>query len=338
MRRFALAVLAVVLSSWPLASCVAPPDPAAAWGEARSGHRVLLGGSDPRRGGGRLAIAAVDAAGRLTEIEWEMPWGGIHDVHRLANGNVMVQRGAAELVEIDVESRQVVWSHDSAARERNAGRRVEVHSFQPLADGTVMIAESGPARLVVVDRAGALVRELPLFVENPDPHRDTRLVRVLDGGTVLVCHEGDGCVREYALATGALVWDFHVPLFGRERQGGHGQRAFGNQCFAALRLPSGNTLIATGNGHSVLEVSPAREIVWQLTQDELPGIALAWVTTLELLENGHYVIGNCHAGPGQPLLIEIEPRTKRVVWRFDGWDEFGDAVSNSMLLDVRSRR
>lgn len=55
---------------------------------------------------------------------------------------------------------------------------------------------------------------------------------------------------------------------------------------------------------------------------------------LEVLSNGHYVIGNCHAGPGQPLLVEVDPRTKRVVWKFDAYDRFGNSVSNSKLLDV----
>jgi hypothetical protein len=126
-----------------------------------------------------------------------------------------------------------------------------------------------------------------------------------------------------------------VPLFGRDPRDGHGPEAFGNQVFAAVRLKSGDTLIATGNGHSVLEVTPDKKIVWRLDQRDLPGIVLAWVTTLEVLPSGHYVIGNCHAGPGQPLLIEMEPKTKRVLWTFDRYDDFGNAVSNTELLDVQ---
>ena len=47
--------------------------------------------------------------------------------------------------------------------------------------------------------------------------------------------------------------------------------------------------------NSVLEVTPERKIVWELHQHDLPSITLAWVTTLEVLPNGNYVIGNCHA-------------------------------------------
>jgi hypothetical protein len=124
-----------------------------------------------------------------------------------------------------------------------------------------------------------------------------------------------------------------VPLFGKQPQGGHGVEAFGNQCFAALRFKNGNTLISTGNGHSVLEVTPQKEIVWKLTQDELPGIQLAWVTTLQVLPSGNIVLGNCHAGPKNPQVIELN-RDKKVIWSFQDFERFGDATTNSQILAV----
>lgn len=291
---------------------------------ARAQHRFVLQGEK--------RIAIVDSAGR---IEWEMPWGGIHDLHVLADGNILVQQGSAKVVEIDRETRQVVWSYDSATANGNAGKRVEVHSFQPLPDGRLMIAESGPARIIEIDRQGKLLHEVPLQVDHPNPHTDTRLVRKLANGNYLACHEGDGVIREYD-STGKVVWKYEVPLFGQTPRGGHGPEAFGNKAFAAVRLPNGNTLIGTGNGHGVIEVTPAGDIVWQIRQHDLPKITLAWVTTLEVLPNGNYVVGNCHAGPDNPLLIEIDPQSKRVVWQYDGFSLFGNSVSNSQLLDLKS--
>jgi outer membrane protein assembly factor BamB len=284
-------------------------------------HRVLV------QGNGKLAI--VDPKGN---IEWEMPWGGIHDLHVLSSGHIMVQEGASKIVEIDPKTKKVVWSYDSAAMNDNKGKPVEVHSFQPLDDDRIMIAESGPGRIIEIDRAGKIRCEIKLKVKNPSPHRDTRLVRKLPGGNYLVCHEGDGAVREYD-AKGNVVWEYEVPLFDQKRKDGHGPEAWGNQCFAALRLNNGNTLITTGNGHSVLEVTPEKKIVWQVGQKDLPGIVLAWVTTIEVLPSGNYVIGNCHAGKGQPLLVEIEPATKRIVWRFDEYDRWGNSVSNTKIVD-----
>ncbi|MEX2186286.1 MAG: PQQ-binding-like beta-propeller repeat protein [Pirellulales bacterium] len=290
---------------------------------AMAAHRLVV------QGNGKLAIVGEDE-----KVEWEMPWGAIHDLHVLADGHIMVQQGGAKVAEIDPATKKVVWSYDSATSNGNAGKPVEVHSFQPLAAGRVMIAESGPARIIEVDRDGKLLKEIKLKVDHPHPHRDTRLVRKLENGHYLVCHEGDGAVREYD-ESGKTVWKYDVPLFDRKPADGHGAKAWGNQTFAAVRLSSGNTLISTGNGHGVVEVTPDKEIVWRLQQTDLPDVVLAWVTTLEVLPNGNYVIGNCHAGEGQPLLVEIEPKEKRVVWRFDQHSTWGDSVSNTQLLDIK---
>lgn len=288
---------------------------------AHAEHRFVIQGNN------RLAVVAADGT-----IEWEMPWGGIHDVQVLANGNILVQQGKNKVAEIDRATSKVVWTYDSATANGNAGKRVEVHAFQSLSDDRLMIAESGPARIIEIDRSGKLLHEVRLKVDRPNPHTDTRLARKLADGNYLVCHEGDGVVREYD-PTGKVVWEYAVPLFGREPKGGHGPEGFGNKAFSAVRLPNGNTLIATGNGHGVLEVTPDKAVVWQIQQTDLKGITLAWVTTLEVLPSGNYLIGNCHAGPENPVLIELDPKTKRVVWQYDGFKQFGNSVSNSQLLD-----
>jgi outer membrane protein assembly factor BamB len=292
---------------------------------AQAEHRFVIQGNN------RLAVVAADGT-----IEWEMPWGGIHDVQVLANGNILVQQGKNKVAEIDRATSKVVWTYDSATANGNEGKRVEVHAFQPLSDDRLMIAESGPARIIEIDRSGKLLHEVRLKVDRPNPHTDTRLARKLADGNYLVCHEGDGVVREYD-PTGKVVWEYPVPLFGREPKGGHGPEGFGNKAFSAVRLPNGNTLIATGNGHGVLEVTPDKAVVWQIQQTDLKGITLAWVTTLEVLPSGNYLIGNCHAGPENPVLIELDPKTKRVVWQYDGFKQFGNSVSNSQLLDAAGK-
>jgi outer membrane protein assembly factor BamB len=293
---------------------------------ASADHSVLL------QGGKRLAIVEADGT-----ISWEMEWGGIHDLHLLPNGNILTRQGPAKVVEIDRQSKNIVWSYDAAKRNGNDGKRIEVHAFERLDNGNIMIAESGSARIIEINRDGEIQKTIPLVVNKPSAHSDTRLVRTLDSGNYLVAHENDGVVREYDRESGKVTWEYDVPMFGKQAKGGHGPEAFGDRAFAAVRLKNGNTLIATGNGHSVLEVTPSKEIVWQIHQHDLPDIRLAWVTTLEVLPNGNYVIGNCHAGSGQPLLVEIEPKSKRVVWTFDRFDDFGNSVSNSLLLDVAGK-
>jgi hypothetical protein len=286
--------------------------------------RRVLAADDSTR---RLAIVAPDGS-----LEWEMKVGAIHDASVLPNGNVLFQQGWTKIVEVTPDKR-TVWEYDAAKVNGNDGKRVEVHAFQRLDDGLTMIAESGPARIIEVDKAGKIQREVKLKVNNPSTHSDTRLVRKIAGGNYLVAHESDGFVREYE-AAGKIVWDYEVPLFGKARKGGHGPEAFGNSVFSAVRLANGNTLIGAGNGHSVLEVTPKKEIVWKVEQNDLPGITLAWVTRVERLGNGNTLIGNCHAGPDNPQFIEVT-KDKVVVWTFKDWKNFGNSMPVQAVLEAR---
>jgi outer membrane protein assembly factor BamB len=306
----------------PLAVLLAVAWAAPAGEPAKVRHRVLVADDSTKR------IAIIDADGKT---EWEYKIGPIHDLHLLPNGNVLCQLSWTRVVEIDPKTDKIVWEYD-ANLASSGKRKVEIHSFQRLDNDITMIAESGPARIIEVDKLGQIVRELKLKVTNPNPHTDTRLVRRLKTG-YLVCNEGDGVVREYD-NQGKLVWEYEVPLFDMKPKPGHGPEGFGNKCFAAVRLANGNTLLSTGNGHSVLEVTPAREIVWSLKQGELPGIELSWVTTLQVLPNGNIVLGNCHAGPNNPQIIEVT-RDKKVVWTFQDHKRFGNSTPNSQVLDVK---
>lgn len=286
----------------------------------------------------RKFIAADSSKSRVAIInengktEWEHKIGGLHDLHVLTSGNVLLQTSWTEVAEINPASNEIVWRYDAMKRRENEGQRLEIHAFQRLANGSTMVAESGPGNVIEVDKDLKVVHSIKLKVRHPDAHRDTRLVRKLDTGNTLVCHEGDGLVREYD-PSGKTVWEYAVPLFDRKPAGGHGVEAFGNQAFSAIRLPNGNTLIGTGNGHSVLEVTPAEQIIWSLHQNELPGIQLAWVTSLQVLPSGNILINNCHAGPNNPQLIEVN-RDKKVVWSFKDFDRFGDSLTNSQMLAV----
>lgn len=289
-------------------------------------HRILTADSSKQR------IAIVSESG---DVEWEMQIGPLHDLHQLQNGNLLFQLNWTTVVEVRPEDRSIVWKYDATQRPENAGKKIEIHSFQRLKSGNTMIAESGSSRIVEVDQDGQIVHTVALQVRKPHPHRDTRLVRQLDNGHYLVCHEGEGTVREYA-RQGEVVWEFAVPLFGRQPAPGHGPEAFGNQCFSALRLENGHTLISTGNGHSVIEVTPQKQIVWKLEQNDLPDIQLAWVTTLQKLPNGNLVIGNCHAGVENPQIVEVT-RDKKVVWTFHDWEQFGNATTNTQVLSTRGQ-
>jgi hypothetical protein len=281
-------------------------------GQTGAQHRLLVSN------GRTVAVVAPNGS-----IERELKTSGLHDVSYLPNGNILFQSSWTKLVEAD-SSGKTVWEYDCATSNGNAGKPLEVHAFERLPNGHTMIAESGIGRIIEVDASGKLMLEIKLKLEKPSKHRDTRLVRSTPQGTYLVSHEGDGKVREYA-RDGKVVWEYAVPLFDRAPKGGHGPEAFGNQTFCARRLENGNTLLTTGNGHRVLEVNKEGSIVWQLTQEDLPGITLAWLTRVERLPNGNTRFGNCHAGQGNPLSIEVD-KNKKVVWSYDDFARFGNST------------
>ncbi len=284
-----------------------------------SKHRLLVANT------GRVAIVAPDGT-----LERDVKSAGLHDASLLPNGNLLYQSSWTKVTELNPEGK-VVWEYDSATSNGNAGVPLEVHACQRLENGSTMIAESGVGRIIEVDRDGKLQLEIKLTRDRPSKHSDTRLVRRTAAGTYLVAHEADGKVREYN-REGKVVWEFEVPLFGKEPAGGHGPEAFGNHLFSVVRIANGNTLIGTGNGHSVLEVNPKGEIVWKLEQDDLPGIKLAWVTRVERLPNGNTRLGNCHAGPNMPLSIEVDA-AKKVVWSYSDFERFGNSTVAVDIVD-----
>lgn len=281
------------------------------------GHKVL--GADK----GKVAIVSPQG-----KVEWEVPnRSQVHDITRLANGNIMFQSGPATVVEV-APDKSTVWSYTSKPKAPYSGP-IEVHAFQRLDSGLTMIAETGNKRLIEVDRDGKIAREIALQIDNPHPHRDTRLARKLPNGHYLVCHEADGVVREYD-GDGKVVWSYALDLAGRPPKSGHD--GHGTEVFGALRKPNGNTLIATGNGNRVIEVNPNHEIVWSVNHDDLPGIRLFWVTSLQLLPNGNIVFGNCHAGPDNPQLIEVTP-DKKVAWTFKNHEIFGNDLAAATVIE-----
>jgi hypothetical protein len=125
-------------------------------------------------------------------------------------------------------------------------------------------------------------------------------------------------VSEYD-AKGNVVWEYQI----------------GTRVFGAIRLKNGNTLICSGSGNSVVEVTPEKQVVWEISKT-IPGseITLGWMTALQELPNGNIVAGNCHAGEKNPQIFEIT-KDKKVVWEFDEWDLVGNGLACWQILDAK---
>lgn len=255
-------------------------------------------------------LAAVVEADN--SLSWQVPIRDIHDAQKLPQGGWLLQTSFFEVVELDAEGKEV-WRYD--AGKTATGARVEIHAFRRLPNGQTMIAESGTSRILIVNPDKTIASSTPLTVEQADPHRDTRLVRLTDQGTFLVAHESQRLVREYAV-DGKVIWEYSV----------------GSQLYSAVRLENGNTLIGTGDGNRVIEVNPEKEIVWELKSNDIPGVKLGWITMVDRLPNGNTWIVNCHAGPDQPQILEVSP-AKKVVWSFHDFKRFGNSLPVAFPLD-----
>jgi hypothetical protein len=255
-------------------------------------------------------IAAVINADN--SVRWSMPIRDIHDAQPLPNGDWLLQTNFGEVRLIDASGKEK-WIYTPKAE---AGvQRVEIHAFEYLPKSKEwMIAESGNTRILLLDESRAVKSRIPLQVTKSDPHRDTRLVRHTPQDTFLVCHEADMIIREYN-RDGKVVWDYPV----------------GKKAYSASRLANGNTLIGTGDGHSVIEVTPNKEIAWQVGENDLPGVKLAWITMVQRLPSGNTWVVNCHAGPENPQILEVTS-DKKVAWSFLDFERFGNSLPVALPL------
>ena len=242
---------------------------------------------------------------------------GHHDVHLLSNGNILFHDTWTSVKEITLD-KKIVWEYDCAKSNGNEGKRVDVHAFARLKNGNTVIVESGVGRVIEVDSKGKLIHQFPL---KKGGTQSTRWVRQTPQNTWLVCSENPGVVTEYD-NDGNIVWDYLIKT----------------RVYGAIRLKNGNTLIASGSGNSIVEVNPEKKVVWEV-KGQVPGtdIQLKWMTCLQEESNGNYIVGNCHAGPDNPQIFEIN-KDKKVVWQFNEYELVGNGLACWQVLnDAQSK-
>lgn len=256
--------------------------------------------------GNKVAAVAVDGT-----VEWEYACKHPQDCWVLPNGNFLFCHagGAIEMT----RAKAIVW-------EYKAGEKTEVHACQPLPDGRVLIVENGPCRIIEVDRAGAIAKEIklrqpPANVKVHDQFRGTRKTK---DGHYLLCRKGEHLIDELA-ADGTVLRRIPVP----------------GDVHEALLLPDGHLLVACGEGHAIIEYDAAMKIVWDLKENELPGNPLRLMTGFQRLPNGNTIfcnyLGHGHLGE-QPHFFEIT-WDKKIVWQFADHGHF-KTINQIQLLDV----
>lgn len=254
---------------------------------------------------GKVSVVALNG-----KIDWEYSCKNPQDCWRLTNGNTLFcfLNGAREVT----PDKQTAW-------EYKAPDNVEVHACQPLPDGRVLVVEGGTSRIIEVDRAGKIAKEIKLAtaptVQTHNQYRGTRKAR---NGHYFVCFKGEGKVVELD-PNGSVLRSIPVPGDPHE----------------VVPLPDGHLLITCGDGHKVIELDGREKVVWELNENDLPGNPLRLMAGCQRLPNGNTVfanyLGHGHIGE-QPQFFEITP-DKQIVWQFRD-DEHFKTINQIQLLDI----
>jgi len=241
------------------------------------------------------------------KITWSYPHS-TRDGYVLADGTIILtlskSRGTGgSVVRITPDGQETtIWK----------GTQSEVNSAHPTASGTFVITEAGPKpRLLEVDASGKVQLEFPLACQKSNHHMQTRMARKLEDGTYLAPHLLDFAVFHYD-RTGKVLgrMDTTAP--------GDNQHAIHTWPFTAIRHGEGHTLVCCTHGNRVVDFDANGQIVWTLTNDDLPGNWLQDPCGGQVLPNGNIVITSYAAGradPHAPKLFEVTPE-KKVVWKY----------------------
>ena len=302
-----LAVVAALVAS---GMAWAADEPQAA-GKIQEGKGHPMACSDYNLG----KVCIISAEGK---VEWEYKQAPhCNDVWALPNGNLLFVTGTG--VKEVTRDKKVVFEHTGTPV---GGKPSEIYACQRLADGNTFIGECASGKLLEVDPAGKIVKEINLLPTGKSGgHAFMRNARKLANGNYLVAHFGPKVVKEYD-GQGKEVWSCPAP------GGPH----------SVIRLPNGNTLIADGDSTrnaGVVEVDKEGKKVWEVRGDELPGVSLKFMTGLQRLPNGNTVMTNWlgHGSLGKSAhIIEVTP-DKKVVWTYFDHKTF-QTVASVQLLDV----
>ena len=237
---------------------------------------------------GKVCVVEADGS-----VSWTQKAPTCNDLWIQPGGSILFSTGHG--VKEVAKDGTVKFEYKSAA---------EIYAVQRFASGNTFVGECTSGRLLELAPDGKIVKEVALLpADKPGGHAYIRNARVLTNGNFLVAHYGGRYVAEYA-SDGTVVWTFKTP------GGPH----------SVARLANGNTLIACGDNGTpcLIEVTPEGKTAWEVTNNDLPGQPLKFLTGFHKLPNGNVLISNW-VGHGKfgtaPHLLEITP-DKKVVWTF----------------------
>ena len=192
------------------------------------------------------------------------------------------------------------------------GTQAEVNSAQPTDTGTFVLTEAGEnPRLIEIDGDGEVLIEFGLKCQKEKTHMQTRMTRKLADGSYLAPHLLDFGVFQYD-SEGDVISKFDTSAENDPEHEIH------NWPFTAIRHGDGNTLVCLTHGNRVVDFDSEGNIVWELSNDDLPGNWIQDACGAQVLPNGNVVITSYAGGRVDrkaPKLIEVN-REKEVVWKY----------------------
>ena len=233
---------------------------------------------------------------------WDSGKPAARDGFVLENGNVLIA-WSDEVRELTPD-KKVVFRYQLSSDNR------EIGTVQRLPEGKTLITELGPKpRLLEVDESGKTVTFVTLQPETDNAHMQTRMARKLSNGNYLVPHLLAFKVKEYA-PDGKVVRAF---ASDQPALGGRNAEAWP---FTAIRLENGRTLVTLTHSNQVVEFDAEGNVVWRISNDDLPEKPLADPCGAQRLSNGNTVIAS-YGTRGPIKILEVTP-DKKMVWTYTG--------------------
>ncbi|MHC4215602.1 MAG: beta-propeller domain-containing protein [Planctomycetota bacterium] len=229
--------------------------------------------------------------------------GSCQDAWMLENGDVLVTETIG-VTKFDKDGK--VLMRYTAANKKN-----EVHACQPLPKGRVLVAQSGPARLLELDAIGKIVKEVAVKdIKYDNAHLHMRGVRKNKKGEYGIISSGEmRLIILKADGTTKRIVDLQKLPKNIKLHYAH-SLAF---------LDNGNILVSTSYGSCFVELDPDGKVVWSLTPQDLPELKLTYAAGMQRLANDNTI---CTAYKSSYPIFEVTP-DKKIVWKISASKEIG---------------
>jgi hypothetical protein len=239
--------------------------------------------------------------------------GACQDAWMLENGDILVTEQIG-ITKFDKHGTVLM-------RYTTTDKKSEIHACQPLPKGGVLISQSGPARLLELNAAGKVVKEVAVKeIKYDNAHLHMRAARKNQQGEYGIISSGE--MRVLILnpdGTTKRIIDLQKLPKHIKHNYSHG--------FAFL--DNGNILASTSYGSCFVELDADDKIVWSLTPQDLPKLNLKYASGMQRLSNGNTI---CTAHKSKYPVFEVTPENA-IVWKMPASKDIGEILHVQVIND-----